>query len=197
MLTKPSVALALSIACAFSLSPAQGRRGRRGPPPSLVLEALDIDGDREISGEEMDEAVRSLLTLDRDGDGNLTRGELQPERGRMRGPGGPGGPGGMFGGDPVVRALDKDGDGELFEDEVTDAPRALDRLDRDDDDVLTMWELERAREGGGRGGFPGGFGRPGAVEGGGYANTPTPEELKPEEGRATVPDRATFRALSY
>ena len=193
MLIRSSVALALSIAFAVSLSPAQGRRGRRGPP-SLVLEAIDIDGDGEISGEEMDEAVRSLLTLDRDGDGNLTSAELQPERGGFRGPP----PGGMSGGDPLVRALDKDGDGELFEDEVTDAPRSLDRLDQNDDDVLTMWELEGGGGGrGGRGGFPGGFGRPERGSEGGYDGTPTPSELKPEDGRATVPDRATFRELSY
>ena len=99
----------------------------------------------------------------------------------------------MFGGDPVVRALDKDGDGELFEDEVTDAPRSLDRLDRDDDDVLTMWELEGERGGRGRGGF----GRPDRGGSAGYDGTPSPEELRPEDGRATVPDRDTFRELSY
>ncbi|MEC8251592.1 MAG: PEP/pyruvate-binding domain-containing protein [Planctomycetota bacterium] len=180
------------------MSPAQGRRGRRGPP-SLVLEALDIDGDGVISGEEMDEAVRSLLTLDRDGDGNLTSDELQPPRGGFGGPprGGPGGPGGMFGGDPVVRALDKDGDGELFDDEVTDAPRSLDRLDLDDDDLLTPRELEGERGDRGRGGFGGGFGRPDRGSAAGYDGTPDPEELRVEDGRATVPDRATFRELSY
>ncbi|MFN3244437.1 MAG: PEP/pyruvate-binding domain-containing protein [Planctomycetota bacterium] len=163
-----------------------------------MFEAIDIDGDQQVSGEEMDEAVRSLLTLDRDGDGNLTTEELAPQGGGR----GFGGPPGMFGMDPLLRALDKDGDGELFEDEVTDAPRSLDRLDRDDDDVLTRAELEGDRDRGGfPGGFPGGgrggFGRGGRGDGGGYDGTPTPEQLRPEDGRATVPDRATFQELSY
>ena len=190
-----SVLLAAALTAAFA--PAQGRRGRRGPPPSPVFEALDIDGDGEISGEEMDEAVRSLLSLDRDGDGNISSAELRPDDGGRGFGGPPGGPGGMFGGDPAVRALDKDGDGELFEDEVTDAPRSLDRLDRDDDDVLTRWELEGEREERGRG-FPGGFRRGDRGERGeGYDVTPSPEELRPEDGRAEVPDRAAFQELSY
>lgn len=205
MTLRPAVLFLFVAAWAATVAPGQGRRGRRGPP-SPVLEALDFDGDGVLSGEEMDEAVRSLRTLDRDGDGNITAEELQPPRGDERGGGfggpPPQGPGGMFGGDPVLRALDKDGDGELFEDEVTDAPRSLDRLDRDDDDVLTQRELSGDRASGGRGGFPGGFGRGGFGgrgdrEGGGYDGTPSPEELKPEDGRAEIPDRATFRELSY
>lgn len=195
MSIRPPVLFLFAAACAVSLLPAQGRRGRRRPP-SPVLEAIDIDGDREISGEEMDEAVRSLRTLDQNGDGNLTSDELAPEGGGRGGFGGP--PGGMFGMDPLLKALDKDGDGELFEDEVTDAPRSLDKLDQDDDDVLTQWEIEGER-GGFRDGFPGG-GRGGFRRGGGeagYDGVPMPEELKPEDGRATVPDRATFHALSY
>ncbi|MGC6489182.1 MAG: PEP/pyruvate-binding domain-containing protein [Planctomycetota bacterium] len=193
----PAVLFLFLSAWAVTVAPCQGRRGRRGPP-SPVLEALDFDGDGAISADEMDEAVLSLLTLDRDGDGNVTRDELQPPR-RDRG-GGFGGPppGGMFGGDPVLRALDKDGDGELFADEVTDAPRSLDRLDLDDDDVLTPRELTGPSSGRGRGGFPGGFGGRGdRTEDDGYDGTPTPEELRPEDGRAEVPDRATFQELSY
>ncbi|MCK5940831.1 MAG: hypothetical protein KAI24_02580, partial [Planctomycetes bacterium] len=188
------VLLAAAVGAAWL--PAQGRRGR-GRPPLPIFEALDIDGDQRISGEEMDEAVRSLLTLDKDGDGNLTSDELTPEpRGGRGGFGGPGGPGGMFGTHPLMAALDKDGDGELFEDEVTDAPRSLDRLDLDDDDVLTERELEGPGRGGG---FPGGFrgGRDRGAGGGGYDGVPKPEQLKPEDGVATVPDRETFQRLSY
>ncbi len=197
---RPLVLLPLAGACAVTILPSQGRRGRRGPP-SPVFEVLDIDGDGQLSGEEMDEAVRSLRLLDKDGDGNITSDELRQDQGGRGGFGGPpmGGPGGMFGPEPVMRALDKDGDGELFEDEVTDAPRSLDRLDRDDDDLLTLWELEGERAGRERGGFPGGFNfrRGERGEGGGYDGTPSPEQLKPEDGRATVPDRATFLELSY
>jgi len=188
---------ALFLLAATGACAALTAQGRRGPPSSPVFEALDYDGDRELSGEEMDEAVRSLLTLDRNGDGNITSDEMQAaggRRGGFRGPP-PGGPGGMGGADPVMRALDKDGDGELFEDEVTDAPRSLDRLDRDDDDIVTRWELEGDRPARGRGGFPGGFGR--GERGGGYDSTPSPEQLDPDDGRAVVPDRATFQELSY
>ena len=196
---RPSVLLVAFVTCLVATLHAQGRRGRRGPPPSPLFEAVDFDGDEVISGEEMDEAVRSLLTLDRDGDGNLTADELRPPGGRGGGFGGPppGGPGGMFGGDPVLAALDKDGDGELFEDEVLDAPRSLDRLDLDDDDLVTQRELMGERRGGGRGGFPGGFRPGGRGDGAGYDQTPAPEELRAEDGRAEIPDRATFQELSY
>ncbi|MFK7742340.1 MAG: PEP/pyruvate-binding domain-containing protein [Planctomycetota bacterium] len=199
---KERLALALPLASALALAslPAQGgRRGFRGPPPMPVLEALDLNGDQELSADEMDEAVLSLLTLDTNGDRNLTSDELMPQRGgrRPRGPGGPGGPGGdMFADMPLMKALDKDGDGELFGDEVTDAPRSLDRLDRDDDDVLTEFELvgDRSSSGFGRG-FGGARGRGGG--GNRYSGVPLPSELKPEDGMATVPDRATFQQLSY
>jgi len=72
--------------------PAQDPFGRRGPPPSPLFEALDRNGDGELSADELDEAVAGLLTLDRDGDRNLSTNELQPERGGRRG--GFGGPGG-------------------------------------------------------------------------------------------------------
>ena len=62
---RPLVLLPFAVACAVTILPSQGRRGRRGPP-SPVFEVLDIDGDGELSGEEMDEAVRSLRLLDQE-----------------------------------------------------------------------------------------------------------------------------------
>jgi len=170
------------------------------------MEAIDLDGDGEFSSEEIDSAAKSLLRLDQNGDGNLTTEELTPpppperggEDGRGRPPRGPGGPpGGMFGmmgGHPVMRALDKDGDGELFGDEVRDAASSLDRLDTDDDDFVSRDELSGRRRG--FGGF-GGFGRGSRDDGGGYDTTPTPEELRPEDGAANVHTMAKFRELSY
>ncbi len=82
--------------------PGQGRRGPEGrgtgerdfrPPPHPIAEALDTDRDQEISGEEMKNAPKALMALDKNKDGKLTRDELRP----IRGPGGPGeGPGGGF-----------------------------------------------------------------------------------------------------
>ncbi|MCA8965808.1 MAG: hypothetical protein KDC48_13070 [Planctomycetes bacterium] len=183
----------------------RGGRGGRPMPPSRLLQAIDTDGNGALSSDEIDFAARSLLQLDTDRDGNLSAAELTPARGGgFRGPGGPGmggpGMGGPPGGmDPVLSALDKDGDGELFEDEITDAARSLDRLDRDGDDMLSEDELAPTM--GGRGGFgpggPGGFGGRGRGGQARYQGVPRPEELRAEDGTATIPDRATFDALSY
>jgi len=61
------------------------------PPPPLIL-ALDADKDREISAEEIANASEALKTLDKNGDGKLTREELRPNF-----PPRPGGPGGQQG----------------------------------------------------------------------------------------------------
>jgi len=194
---KPLPFVVLATFALASAMPAQGRRGRRMPPPP-AMEAIDLDGDGEFSTEEIDSAAKSLLTLDKNGDGNLTDDELAPppppegEGGRR------GGFGGMFsmmmGSHPLMKALDKDGDGELFDDEVREAARSLDRLDLDDDDMITSDEL--SSRGGGRGGF-GGFGRGSRDSEGGYETTPLPTELRPEDGAANVHTMAKFRELSY
>lgn len=180
--------------CATVALPAQGRRRRMPPPPAL--EAIDLDGDGELSTEEIDSAAKSLLTLDKNGDGNLTKEELAPpppppREGRPSR--GPGMSSRMMGAHPIMRALDKDGDGELFEDEVRDAANSLDRLDKDDDDYVSSDELSNRRS---RGGF-GGFGRGSRDSGGGYDTIPSPAELRPEDGAADIPTMVKFRELSY
>ena len=206
MMTKnlPLVALAVA-ACLTAALPAQGGRGRRRMPPPPAMQAIDVDGNGELSSEEIDDATRSLLTLDKDGDGNLTLAELTPpiaDRGERPPFGGPCGPGGMgmgmgmgVGTHPLMKALDQDGDGELFEDEVTQAARSLDRLDVDGDDVVSAAEL--APTGGGFGPPGGGFGRGSRTGGDGYDKTPKPSELRPEDGAGDIADMAHFRELSY
>ncbi|MCA8961838.1 MAG: hypothetical protein KDC38_15040, partial [Planctomycetes bacterium] len=180
--------------------PGEPRGWGRRRPPSPLLSALDVDQDEELSAEEIDGATAALLTLDQNGDGNLTLEELRPPReGRPgRGFGGPPDMGRM---DPIVAALDKDRDAELFDDEVTDATISLRKLDRDGDGMLSAEEL-RPRFGRGgppggrrRGGFggPGGFGGDEPREGGALE----PTELDPEDGAAEIPDRAKFVELSY
>lgn len=60
----------------------------RRPPP--VIEALDVDQDGKLSAEELKNATESLLTLDTNGDGELTGDEMfsQPpaEDGDQQGP---------------------------------------------------------------------------------------------------------------
>lgn len=84
--------------------PPEGRRRERGPDepgrppmPNPLIAALDKNGDREISAEELAAATASLLTLDKNGDGKLTDDEIRPPRpdggGREGGPRGDGPPG--------------------------------------------------------------------------------------------------------
>lgn len=203
----------LAASCVVADVSAQGRgRGRRRMPPPPAFLALDLDEDEELSTDEIDSAARSLLQLDKNGDGNLTQDELQPaeeERGGRGGPpgggpggpgGGPGGPGGMFAmmmaNHPVMKALDKDGDGELFADEVTGAAASLDRLDLDDDDMLSREELQPSRGGFGGPGRGGRGGRRGE-DGDGYDTTPRPEQLRAADGTGQVHTMAKFQELSY
>jgi hypothetical protein len=51
--------------------------GRRMPPPPLVA-ALDANSDGVIDAAEIDNAPAALRTLDKNGDGRLTREELRP-----------------------------------------------------------------------------------------------------------------------
>lgn len=52
--------------------------GRRMIPP--VMAVLDTNHDGELSADEIANASKSLLTLDKNGDGKLDREELRPGR---------------------------------------------------------------------------------------------------------------------
>lgn len=62
----------------------QGRHGRGGadrPRVALpVVTALDVDNDGVIEAPEMDNAPKALRTLDKNGDGQLTKDEYLPRR---------------------------------------------------------------------------------------------------------------------
>jgi predicted O-methyltransferase YrrM len=73
-----------------------------------VMTALDVNGDGELSAEEIASASQALGKLDKSGDGKLTREELAPAFAGRGGPGGPqgrgpgpGGPGGFGGPGPA------------------------------------------------------------------------------------------------
>ncbi|MEY4386707.1 MAG: hypothetical protein RLY20_1990 [Verrucomicrobiota bacterium] len=78
-----------------------GMGGHRPPPP--IVAVLDANHDGVISADEIANASKALLKLDKNGDGKLTPEELRPPRpegrgeGRGEGPGpegfGPEGPG--------------------------------------------------------------------------------------------------------
>lgn len=68
--------------------------GRRMPPPSPLMEALDANHDGVIDADEIANASAALKKLDKNGDGKLTQDELRPQHPQgMSGQGGPGGPG--------------------------------------------------------------------------------------------------------
>jgi hypothetical protein len=72
-----------------------GRPPGHRPPP--LIAALDANKDGVIDATELANATAALLTLDKNGDGQLTRDELMGDRGEGQGPRGPRGPGGPAG----------------------------------------------------------------------------------------------------
>ena len=55
-----------------------GMRGHRLPPPSPLMQALDVNHDGVIDADEIANAPAALKTLDKNGDGKLTPDELRP-----------------------------------------------------------------------------------------------------------------------
>ena len=127
-----------------------------------VMRTLDADSDQSLSTDEVQEATQRLLSLDSDSDGALSLEEM----------GGPAPVRGMIRQQYVIRALDENGDLSVSADELAQASRALARLDRDGDWILSREELNPSGPPGapppGAGGPPPG-GRPpgGAPDGGG------------------------------
>jgi hypothetical protein len=164
-----------------------GREGRPGggPPPSPVVQALDTDGDGELSAKEIENAAVALRTLDKDKDGKLSAEEIRPAFGGGRGMG-------FGGGNPeelVTRmmAFDKNGDGKLGRDELPERMQGLmDRADANKDGFVDKAELTAlaarqsqrgpgAREGSGR---PEGRGEGGPGPRGGRGETPKDQPRK-------------------
>ena len=138
-----------------------GPRGD-GPPHNPIIDALDADGDREITFAEIDEAAEMLKEQDVNGDKKLTGDEVTDIPGFGGGPGGPGpgrpgrgGPGPRRGGPrdggrrgdgggmaERLMGFDKNEDGKLAADEV---PGRMQRLikgaDTDGDGSVDKDEL--------------------------------------------------------
>ncbi|HEY9138106.1 MAG TPA: hypothetical protein VIM67_07510, partial [Terriglobus sp.] len=72
---KPSQLL---FALPILLSMAAIAQGPGGPPKRVMLEALDTDGDGQLSAAEIAAAPQSLLKLDKNGDGKITPVEYSP-----------------------------------------------------------------------------------------------------------------------
>lgn len=155
-----------------------GSRGPGGPdgfrPPLHPLEeALDTDGDHQLSAKEIENAVAALKKLDKNENGKIDHDELRPRfggppgipdgGGRGPGRGGPDGPGGRGAGpdgpprdreagrtgnvdDMLARVLsfDKNEDGKLTKDEIPERMQGmLTRGDTNEDGALDKEELAK------------------------------------------------------
>lgn len=144
-------ALALADALLAQSADANARPGPRGGGPggpgggrgSPVIRALDADHDHEISAQEISLAPTVLPILDLNGDGIISIDEIRPARPAL--PEGvtlpPEGRGRRPMTDPVMFALDANGDGSLNAAEIANAAASLRALDANADGKLTRDEL--------------------------------------------------------
>ena len=94
-LSLPAAAGLICVAASIAAAQAPGPPGREARvrravggrmPVSPVVQALDTDGDGELSAKEIENATAALKTLDKDKDGKLSSEELRPSL-AGRGPG--------------------------------------------------------------------------------------------------------------
>jgi Ca2+-binding EF-hand superfamily protein len=146
-----TLGLPFSLAAAALAQPSDAphgpRPGHRPPPP--LLRALDADQDGEISAGEIAAAPSSLRVLDSNADGTISAAELHPPRpadapmppDAANHPARADRPHPV---DPILRALDTDGNGELSPAEIANAAISLRTLDANGDGKLTRDELRPA-----------------------------------------------------
>jgi hypothetical protein len=122
----------------------QGSGGHHRPPLMPLVMALDVNHDHVIDASEIANASAELKTLDKNGDGVLTTNEYLPQR-----PSQNGNSTGNNGFNPptplIVCALDANHDGVIDASEISNAPAVLKALDKNGDGQLTPDEFIGAR----------------------------------------------------
>lgn len=121
------------------------------PPPHPLEQALDTDGDHQLSAKEIENAAAALKTLDKNEDGKLSEDELRPRfGGRPGGPDGggrgPGGPDGPEGRGPGPDGPPRDGDAARPGNAEEMLARVL-SFDKNKDGKLTKEELPERMQG--------------------------------------------------
>ncbi len=116
--------------------------GRHRPPPLPIVMALDTNHDGIIDSNEIANASAELLTLDKNGDGQLTADEYLPPLPPNAPKDAPRPPLPL-----IIQALDANGDGVIDANEIANAPAALRSLDKRGDGRLTPDEYIGKRPG--------------------------------------------------
>lgn len=124
----------------------EGHGGPGGGRPEDLAETLmtfDRNGDGQLAKAEVPERMQNLFArADADQNGVLTKEELQKAASAQRAPGeGMMGPGGMMRMNPILAALDANHDGMIGAEEMAAAPAALRVLDKDEAGVLSQEEV--------------------------------------------------------
>jgi len=118
-----------------------------------LFKALDADEDGQLSASEVENASKSILKLDKNGDGVVSAEEMRPEPGQMpmfAGPNAPGAPGNAGGPSPemmmrMFENRDKDKDGKLSGDEIPPQMKErLSNIDTNGDGAIDKAEIEQS-----------------------------------------------------
>jgi len=150
--------------------PAEGRPGPGAANPELaargmammlrnipLFRALDTDEDGQLSASEIENASKSIIKLDKNGDGVISAEEMRPDPAQMpmfagpNAPGRPGAPGaaGQTPGPEMMMRMfenrDQDKDGKLTGDEIPPQMRErLTNMDTNGDGAIDKSEIEQA-----------------------------------------------------
>ena len=133
-----------------------GQGGFMGGPMAMlpIMKALDTDQDGILSATEIANASKSLMQLDKDGNGVLSMEEMRPDLSRMApgglaGIGGPGSNGAPSGAmmAKLFEKSDSDNDGKLTGDEIPERMRdRLKQIDSNGDGSIQKSEMVAAMQ---------------------------------------------------